>query len=360
MSNIESFLESAYTEFLKKSENAKTNAARQALREAAYLHALNQVLKEAASAIPPAKVKPPKAKTNQRTVNLVLSDLHFGANLKAEETGHKYDNKAESRSLAEVVRQVAEFKTDHRRESHLNIHIIGDIIQGELHDPRDGVTMTEQIADGSHLLYQAIRYLAAVYPSVTVFWESGNHGRRKKRHDQRATFEKWDSHETTIGLHLQYLCKTAGLTNVKFEIFKSPGYTWKSYGELGFATHGDTMVGIGNPGKSINVGNIEKGMTKISLAHSKRHGKPISMYLMGHLHLGVAMHPPFGALMVNGALIPPDNYANSIGILECRRGQYFWESTPGHILGDHRFVEIDEEIDANSSLDDIVSPYEGF
>lgn len=357
---IENFLEASYHEFLRKSENAKTNAARNALREAAFLHSLHQVLDSVCAQIPKIKYKPPKAKTNKRTINLVLSDLHFQSQLKPEETGYLYDSRAEARCLAEVVRQTADFKTHHRNETHLNVHLLGDIIQGKLHDPRDGATLTDQIAAATHLLSQAISFLASEFPTVTVYCETGNHGRNKARHNERATFEKWDSHETTIHLFLQKYSQAAGLKNVKFVIPKSPGYSWESYGELGFGTHGDTMVNIGNPGKTINVPNIQKQILPLSLFHSNKYGKPISTFVIGHLHLGIVQHPAFGRLIVNGALTPPDNFANSIGILECRRGQWIWESVPGHMIGDMRFAEVDEKTDRDSSLDTLIARYEGF
>ena len=64
--------------------------------------------------------------------------------------------------------------------------------------------------------------------------------------------------------------------------------------------------------------------------------------------------------MSNGCLIPPDPFAVSIGITENTCGQWLFESVKGHIVGDSRFVTVDEHTDRDRKLDRVITPFRGF
>ena len=80
---------------------------------------------------------------------------------------------------------------------------------------------------------------------------------------------------------------------------------------------------------------------------------------VGHVHTASITHLANGAvLMTNGCIVPPDAYANSIGIFSVTCGQWMWESVPGHIVGDMRFITIDPAVvDDDKALNGIVQPY---
>jgi hypothetical protein len=72
------------------------------------------------------------------------------------------------------------------------------------------------------------------------------------------------------------------------------------------------------------------------------------------------VHLPGGATIItNGCLIPPDAYANSINITDTECGQWLWESVPGFIVGDSRYIKVNQKHDQMSSLDQIIHPYRG-
>jgi hypothetical protein len=71
-------------------------------------------------------------------------------------------------------------------------------------------------------------------------------------------------------------------------------------------------------------------------------------------------HLPGGTIVItNGCLLPPDAYAESIGIFDTACGQWMFESVAGHMVGDARFITVGEHNDKDASLDDIIAPFQG-
>lgn len=300
-----------------------------------------------------AKRKSPKK--HKRVLNVMLSDLHFGSALDGRENRVKYGALEESRRLAKVVKQVCEYKPEHRQETELVVHLLGDIIENQLHDPRVGEPLAKQTCAAIHLLSQAVGTFARHFPKVRVACAVGNHGRFRQRHPERAVFQKWDAIETVV----YYAIKSAvkDLKNVQVIIPEKPYYTIDVLGNGVFATHGDTVLRPGNPGKSIDVGSIENQVHKIK-ASLDSDGVPLRLFLCGHVH--VASMVAVGeneTFMTNGALVPSNSYAESIGQLASACSQTMWESTAEHIVGDYRRIKVDKTTDKDDSLDEIITPF---
>ena len=296
------------------------------------------------------------SKKTNRIVNAVLSDLHFGADLRAEETGSAYGRVEEARRAAAVFEQIMEYKIEHRSETELELLILGDIIQGQLHDPRDGAELAEQICRAIHILSQGIGYLASGYKKVRVRCATGNHGRDKARHFSRATHQKWDSHETVIYYSLSQM--VSKFPNIEFTLPRTPYVTYDVFGQRVFATHGDTVLNVGNPGEQIRIGKIEKQVNRINA--SLKDQEEYSVFVVGHVHTGTITHLSNGStLITNGALIPQDSFAVSLGILETKCGQWMWESVPGFPVGDSRFIRVDKSHDKDARFDKIINPWQG-
>jgi hypothetical protein len=283
--------------------------------------------------------------------------LHFGSHLDSAETPFEYNTIQESRRLGKVVSQVAEYKTQYRDESKLIVHLLGDVIQNQLHDARDGEPLSIQFATAVHYLIQAIMYLASAYPLVEVYCQTGNHGRNTARHQQKATNQKFDSIETMIYVSLKTAIQSSGVTNVKINIPKTPYYTVQLFDAKIFATHGDTVLRPGNPGKSINVANLYQQVCKFNTARGI--GGPFDIFAVGHIHVGSITNLPGNVTMItNGALTPPDNYSISVGYPDNTCGQYMWESIQGHAVGDQRFIVVDGA-EESPKYNDIIKPFEG-
>lgn len=290
----------------------------------------------------------------ERALNLILSDLHFQALLDDREGPYTYGPVEEARRLAKIVLETAEYKMQYRKETELNVSIIGDIIQGQLHDPRDGAVLAQQVAAAAHLLVQAMTFLASQFPKVKIRCVTGNHGRNTSRHKQRATLQKWDSIETMLYVALKH--GVAHLKNVTLEIPKTPYLTYKVFNRRIFGTHGDTVLNPGNPGQAIKVAVLENQINRINA--SLPDAEEYSVFFCGHVHVGSLVHLMNGStLITNGCLIPSDSYGVSLGLFEITCGQTLFESVKDYAAGDYRFIYVDAATDKDASLDKIVSPY---
>lgn len=298
-----------------------------------------------------------RKKDMERQLNLVLSDLHFGANLDPREVPRRYGHHEEARRLAAVVIQAAEYKRHYRDETTLVLHLLGDIIQNILHDPRDGLPLAEQTSTAIYLLVQAIVFLSSQFPRIEVRCATGNHGRFTSRHKERATAQKWDSIETVI--YYAVKTATAHLPNVSFEIGYRPYYTWGSFADRGMATHGDTVIKPGFPNSSVDVKSMRNQLNEFNAPRTDV--EKVKLFVCGHVHTAAVVELPNGVSVVtNGALIPIDPYGESINIHDTVCGQQLWESVPGYIMGDHRFLRVDENTDADASLEGVIKPFLGF
>jgi len=307
------------------------------------------------------QIKPVKPvvskKPIQRSLNLTLSDLHFGSDIEAAETGFlTYGKIEESRRLAEVIKQTIDYKPQYRLETELHINLLGDLIQAKLHDAQDAAPYSEQLCRAIHLLSQGLAQLGENFPVVTIYCQTGNHDRDTKRHPKRATTGKWDSSGTVIYYALKKIL--AQYKNVKFIIEKTPYSIYEVFGHLVLATHGDTFLSVGNPGKSINIKAIEN---QINTINSTLKGKKISVVVVGHTHCSSVSNLNSGTILVtNGPLPPSDAYAVSLGYIENRASQTLFEMTEKHAVGDIRFIRVNEDTDKDKSLDKVINPYESF
>jgi hypothetical protein len=329
-----------------------------ATRERLFLQDFNNIVESVFKdkVIPSKYALAPHKEKKSRALNLVLSDLHFHSMLDPREVPMPYGKHEEARRLAAVILQTAEHKRDHREETVLHVHIIGDIIQGQLHDARDGAPLAEQCGAAIYLLSQAVSYLSSKFTQVQVHCTPGNHGRNTMRHQERATNQKWDSIETIIYSGIKAAMRS--LPNVTVEIPYTPYYSVDLFGSRAFFTHGDTVLNPGYPGKTIDVAGVRKQINEINarLTAENRY----QLFAVGHVHVGSVTHLPGGAIfMSNGCLIPPDAYALSIGIMDTSCGQWLFESVKGHVLGDHRFISVDENTDKDAGLEKIIKPFDG-
>lgn len=304
-------------------------------------------------------VTPPKGKKKlTRAVSLTLSDLHFGADIQSAETGFlSYGRTQEARRFAKIIQEATLYKERYRAETELHVNLLGDIIQHKLHDAQDAAPMSEQVCRAIHLLTQGVARLAESYPRVYVHCSTGNHGRDLSRHQERATSGKWDSVETVI----YYSVKQAlsRYSNVVFNIPRTPFVIYEILGHKMFATHGDTVIRVGNPGKSINIKMIEEQLNRIN--STLKDTDEIKVAIVGHTHCpSVSFLSSGTALVTNGALPPVDPFAVSIGILENKAAQILFEVTEDYAVGDIRFLTAGKVEDEDDSLDKLIKPWETF
>lgn len=293
-------------------------------------------------------------KPKQRIVNLAISDTHFHSLLDPREVPLAYGPHEEARRLGKVIRDTIEYKPQYRNETELFVHVFGDLIEGSLHDPRDAATVTMQFGAALFYLVQAAQQLSANYPKVTFRCVPGNHGRNKKRHPERATSEKWDSFENMIYLAFKYAVAT--LPNVTVEIPYTPYYTYQAFDKTGFITHGDTVLNVGFPSDTINIKSIRNQINEWNAGETN-----YDLFMVGHVHTGCLVEIPSGpTFMSNSCLVPPNGYAIASGRPHVKCGQWVWESTEGHIVGDSRFLNVNETTDKDADFEKVIKPFFGF
>lgn len=310
------------------------------------------------SKLKPVTIKPYKQKKKesiQRELSLVLSDLHFGSDIDGDETGNVHFGKLEeSRRFARVIKETIEYKPQYRNTTELNVLILGDIIENKLHDIQEAAPIAEQCARAIHLLTQGLAHLATNFPKVKVRFASGNHGRNTARHHGRAISQKWDSLETVV----YYAVKTAlkNAKNVTFDLPKTPYVVYEVFGKKVLATHGDSLIKVGYPGKAIQTGSLETQINKVNAALPDT--DEYSVVVVGHVHVGSVTHLNNGVVMItNGALTPVNPFAVSIGIMESACGQYLFESVKGFPVGDCRYIRVTSKDDQDKSLDQLIEPW---
>lgn len=305
----------------------------------------------------------PKTKTErvESIYNLILSDLHFGSDIQKNKTGYlDYGAKEESRRFAHVIRSTVAYKNRLSPQgAGLNVLLLGDLIQNQLHDARDGALLAEQIARAMHNLIIGARHLAAHFTFVNFKCVGGNHDRNYGRHHKRAVMDKIDSFATVIHVAMKHAL--AGLPNVSFDIPTTPFVTYSNFDHRGIAAHGDTHFSdIGYPGTTVRISKMEQQANRLnaSLIDTKEY----SVVSVGHTHTPNITVPPSGtAFIVNGCLPPLDEHAQSIGIYESKNcGQIIFESTPDQMIENIKLIRVGHTQDAETALDRFIPPFTGF
>jgi len=309
----------------------------------------------------PAKVIKKNVKT-KRTLIAHLSDTHYGSNIsKGEMHGlNEYNWTIASRRTAFLAEQIAQFKPEHRKETDLVLQINGDIIAGLIHNTEWFVDLlTIQFRGTLSILTQMVSYLAQHFNSVQVVATPGNHGRNTAKEDKgRATTHKWDSYENMIYIALREVLLHKH-KNVNIIIPESPFYVYKVKGHNVFQTHGDTVVNVGNPGKSINSNSIANQVNQINNSELMKPQEMVSIVSVGHVHVPTVQTLNNGCtIIINGCLSGSDPFASSIGVFSNVPTQILVETTQEHAVGDIRMIRV-KAGDNLARLDSIINPPEG-
>ena len=301
--------------------------------------------------------KLPKRETVlERHQHLIISDTHFGSDLDPETGVRAYGAVEESRSMAKVVTGTLDFKTNYRKNTKLYVNILGDIIQGKIHDAQSSADLAIQVCRAIYVLGKSLHILASEFPEVEVNCATGNHDRDPSVHPDRATTDKYNSFATPIYYAVKQ--QLAHLPNVKFNISKAPFFGYESFGENYWCTHGDNQIKAPSPMSAINVGSLENEINKIN---SRLNTPKYSVFMIGHIHTAMKLTLKNGTtLITNPPLIPTDQYALSLNLdPDAPTGQQLFESVEGHPCGDLRTLWITEADRQNQSLDSIIKPFDG-
>lgn len=295
--------------------------------------------------------KKPSSAPIKRTVCLLLSDLHLGAELHSLDEPVPFRATEEARRLEYIMRQAIDYKPQYRAHSDLLLILNGDVIEGQLgHDLRDGAPLTEQKVVFWRYMSRMVGEFSAAFPRVRVVCQPGNHGRDKVRHPGRATSRKWDGHEWELYYGLSQMASS--LRNVEWQLDFRSASKVDLYGSWLGVSHADTEVKVGHPDTS-----AQKNAQILDRINAVRlYGVEFAAWVFGHYH-SPRYQPRNPRVLWNGALIPPNGYARSEGHIGEPCGQWLWEAVPGHPIGDLRFLEVGVAQDHDEQLGRIIEPF---
>lgn len=297
----------------------------------------------------PARSKTSK-KAKPHILSLLWSDLHFGIDVKPEETlGANYTWVIASRRLAKLCVEAVQWK---QPNTSLRIYLNGDIMEGVIHlDDSNVKPMTEQIWGTVSILTAAVDFLRQHFNDISVICLPGNHDRMVYRNSQRNTTQRWDSHASSVFLALRMAFRA---TDVRFDIPTS-GISLLDDLNGGYilAAHGDTEPNPKNVSKSIDTESLSNRFLKMK--DSSVVDRHISVGLFGHWHTPTIQMLPSGSFMVvNGCLIGSSPFGqNVIGEYNNTPAQIMFDSVPGSPFHRHCIVTV-RDADQDSSLDKVI------
>lgn len=309
---------------------------------------------------PPVKLGKQTTKKPTRTVVAHFSDTHYGVNIEKGELNNlnEFNWTIASRRSAFFINEAVNYKLQHREDTDLLILLNGDVISGVIHNQEWAVDLlTTQFAGALSILLQAITYAARSFKKVRVVCTPGNHGRAMhKSSKERASVHKWDSYENMLYIALREALKA--YPNVQFEIPECPYAIVDVQGHKMLVTHGDTVINVGNPGKSLNMKSINEQINKHNASLIKGN-KNFAAVICGHVHVSTVQETESSTmLMINGTLSGLDAYAQSLGIFSTNATQTIFETTAEYAVGDIRLIKL-RKADTNKELDRIIVPFKG-
>lgn len=320
-----------------------------------FLDSFKDVVKDFKFSLHKPVKKGKSKKKIKRAIFGKLSDLHIQSQIDEDELGgiNRYGNLEEARRLAFYMREIGNYKKDHREETELILPLNGDLGAGIIHDQESTPLITTQFSAIVHLLLQGITYAAGKYNKVRVVGTSGNHLRlMHKGNKGRQTAQKWDNYSTMIYIALKHALKS--YPNVTVEIPITPYALIEVLGHKYLITHGDTFLSVGNVGKNVSTDIIKNKVNDLMSGLG-----PIDCVVVGHVHVPLYTTLNNGTeLVINGTMSGIDPFAQSIGIVKNNPCQVMFEATEKYPVGDVRFVKL-QEADDNDELDSIIIPFKG-
>lgn len=295
-----------------------------------------------------------KNSVTQRILNLLLTDLHAGANMPADENPIPYNVTAFNRRLASVVVQACDYKPQYRDETELNMYWAGDGMEGNLlHGTQfDQDPTPVQLVAYARAMYSAVAYASLHFKRVNVWVLGGNHGRDKLLHPGRALASRKFNFERAVGLLVADRC--AHLPNVNFTVPTAALAVVPLFDKKAIVLHGDAEAKLKAPSASGGHQAWQGAIDKFNA--EKLWTDRCDALLAGHFHDPAVMYFDTGVGICNGPLIPPGGYARAGGYRgPC--GQFLFESVPGFVVGDLRYIRVGVEQDRDASLADIIPEF---
>lgn len=247
------------------------------------------------------KVRASDDSKNSMTMELILSDLHYG------KLTPQFNAKVARARASQLTRIFLREYKDHKKLFSIDkiiIALIGDIIESyTMHGLESAssceLSNSEQIVLAIKSIYEDIIVpIASLGVPVDVPCVTGNHDRTER---DKTLVNVGRSNVTWIIYNaLADLCKVSGYEHVNFELSSQPYLLYNIYKNSVLYEHGDHI-------KNTNKGTIETHIAN----RQKQLGKVIDFIRLGHWH-EVTMYEQ-GRIIINGCLAGQDSYADVKG-----------------------------------------------
>jgi hypothetical protein len=298
-----------------------------------------------------------------RSVVAIASDLHFGSTVDEELGGRNQFNwEIAARRWSMFIQQIASYKIE-ARGSHQELHILilGDLIQGLIHDydSKKCDAQSKQLAGLTKYLIEGIEYLQhhSSFKNIIVHCTAGNHDRMiHKASKDRAMIDRDDSLVHPIFYFMGRYFN--GKSNVQVLVPKTPYIDVTIQGHRLWGSHGDVLVNLPNPAKNLSTAKLEMQINKINASEREIGKQPYEIFCFGHIHQPAHIMTTVGThVIVNGCLIGLDQFAFNAGCaFTSVPTQTIFEITKEYGAADIRLVYV-SKADDNKSLSQIVKPY---
>jgi len=288
-----------------------------------------EILRQRVEAFQPVQapqLQQPRLSTSEAVAILLLSDLHVGEVVSADETMGlaEYDFEIFMKRLQllsdEIYRVLLE-RMHGYSFTELVIFFLGDIVAGTIHEElveTSQFSVVEQVLYGAYVLAQFLREQAGRFQQVQVFAVSGNHGRltREKRFKRR--FADWDRVAYEV---IALLLK--GQSNLSFKFSNAPFLLVEIYGSKFLIEHGDGIRRwMGFPWYGVERERIRKRELLENIASYADNGAlentwrqrarsvgSFQYMCLGHFHQAGQIDTPSGEVFINGSFIGGSEYS---------------------------------------------------
>lgn len=299
--------------------------------EAATAEALRELIGSAKLLVdslhPPAWTVAPKAAKSPGVPKLMLSDLHWGENVRPAQIGgvNAFNMKIAQRRLRTVVDstiRVCKILDPEMRYPGIVVPLGGDMVSGNIHEElaatNDVNTMPTVLDLYGHLI-SSISLLADTFGNVFLPCVSGNHDR-----DTKKIWSKDRNHTSFGWLLYQFLAKRfENDQRIRFYIPDGSDALYRVYNTRYLLTHGDQFRG--GDGIIGPLGPITRGEQKKNTRNAAV-GQDYDVMEFGHFHQRLLS----ARLRGNGSLKGYDEYAHANNFRIEPASQNFWITHPDY------------------------------
>lgn len=301
---------------------------RELVKRAASFERLEDFIKQSIVALSPVTVpKPfdiPSKERQPMTMVLDIGDIHWGDKVTPETIMYlgDYDRNMARARIAYLIKEALLIKkhiVGHRFDK-INIHLLGDIVSGYIHDELrqsgDG-KIIDWVVEAALCLSLAILDLAREFPIVEVYGVAGNHARLDKRLNfKEDAFNNWDY---MVYMHMSALL--ANQPNVKLHFPRSYFVLADVNGFKSLLIHGQFINGYNslpyygvvrtatNLSDLINLQHIVRnvyGFSNEDIAHILSNS--FRYIEMGHFHTSSILCTSSVEIIMNGSVVGNSEY----------------------------------------------------